>query len=346
MDTENHTPEETHKKNENPLTVTESVPCTSTVEPVATVEPFAAQSELPAESVEQQSAEEDRPVPQPIAVRIIKDVELSTFERKTIRYGAVGILVAFLALVAACITAYWIYEQFQAIEEANEVAGFSANKARYEARASDEAVAKQLIVIQRQLTEARRSANAATLTSNAARLSAETAQKQLELSDRPWVGVQGPINITGPIHTNPSGVNFIFDLVNLGKSAALGVTSAIWVSGGVTDGFKLMSSDHCQQMVNSEKQFIRGGGYQPEKLGTSNVAGSIILPGGVQHVQLPPQQDPLPQPATNVYALSCIVYFDELDIVHLTQTTYCFLARISFLIHHSETSERDNRQCL
>jgi len=49
---------------------------------------------------------------EPLPVRVIKDGNLSSFERKTITLGWVGLIVAFLSLTAAAAAAYFIHQQF------------------------------------------------------------------------------------------------------------------------------------------------------------------------------------------------------------------------------------------
>jgi hypothetical protein len=101
----------------------------------------------------------------------VRKQEESPADRAARRTANATIALAYVAiftLVAAIITGYFIFQQFNAMEEANEVAGFVANKARYDAKANDVATAKQfaalqseIIVAQETTKEARRSADAA-----------------------------------------------------------------------------------------------------------------------------------------------------------------------------------------
>jgi hypothetical protein len=207
-----------------------------------------------------------------------------------------------------------------------------------EGQVSGNLVQQELAIAQLQAITANHSADTASreLTevgkqTTAAQRQLSIAQKQMELADRPWVGIQGPVNVIGVIHKNPASVNFAYDLKNGGKSVALGVETGIWVAGGMA-GLALMESNRCEEVANTERQAIaparqyeKRGGPKPSAVITKT--GSIILPDGIEHVQSGPQPDAPNQPTENVYALFCVAYFDELDKVHLTQTMYCFTSR-------------------
>jgi hypothetical protein len=166
VDAEQKAAEEAGKGEQHALPIAEAVPAQPPVEPVAPLVPPPAQGELPAAPAQRQPTGEPAPARKPITVQIVGSGELSAFERTTIRYAGAGILVAFLALIAASVTGYFIYQQYQAMEEANEVAGLSANKARYDARSNDAATAHQLAILQGQLIQQRQSS---------------------EMGQRPWV---------------------------------------------------------------------------------------------------------------------------------------------------------------
>jgi hypothetical protein len=172
----------------------------------------------------------------------------------------------------------------------------------------------QLSSINKQLPSIRESADAA-------KNAASTADTELQLSNRPWVGINGPPKIIGSIHDNPSDLNVAYELVNVGKSYGLGVESVVWIAGGSSDGISLMQSDHCEQAAND----LRRNLAQPPEAGRSS--GSIIIPGGTEHIQVAPQAGAPSTPQENVYVLSCTVYSDPLKKVHLTQETFCFTSR-------------------
>jgi hypothetical protein len=161
---------------------------------------------------------------------------------------------------------------------------------------------------------------------------AQSTKNQLEKGERPWVGVNGQLKVLGSIHADASKVNFYYSLTNVGKSVALGVSSAIWVDGGIP-GFNLMHSNHCEQMANSTRQsialwrrWLKHGGPQPG--GVTPKTGTTIFPGGIEYSLTPPQEGAPDGPQENVYALVCTVYFDQFDNVHLTQDMFCFTSQI------------------
>jgi hypothetical protein len=162
----------------------------------------------------------------------------------------------------------------------------------------------------------------------------QIAEQSLESSARPWVGIDGSsFTVIGDIHANPSAVNFSCNLKNGGSSVALGISPAIWVGAGDA-GFKLMTSDHCEQIAGTQRQaikleqdWLRSGRKGPKPGGVTPETGSILLPNTGQSFQTAPQDGAPTQPSENVYALFCIIYFDEFNVVHVTQTVFCFTNR-------------------
>ena len=155
----------------------------------------------------------------------------------------------------------------------------------------------------------------------AAQQAADTSTHALHSSYRPWVGPDLKPIVIGSIHQAPSKVNLRFELKNSGTSVALGVQDALWIS----DDFNIFHSDSCKKMAATEKQAIylahktggKAGGVTPE-------TGQVIFPNGILTSQEPPQEGAPLKPTTNVYALLCIAYFDQFDVVHFTKLTFCF----------------------
>ncbi len=126
-----------------------------TIEPGAQVEPLPTQNKLATQATQQQPTEEEHPTPEPLLVRVIKDDELGTFERKTIRYGVLGIVVASLALSAACVSAYFIYGQFTEMAKQTGILAESLKKQREDSAAAVTTTGTQLAALQSQITIAR-----------------------------------------------------------------------------------------------------------------------------------------------------------------------------------------------
>lgn len=183
-----------------------------------------------------------------------------------------------------------------------------------------EKMAESLMKTDNLITQATTQATATNNLVNQAKRQTELAKTQLEFSERPWVGIQGPIDVIGSIHTYPSAVNFAYDLKNVGKSVALGVVTTIWLRSGSADGFSLMRSNYCEENAETERKYIA---FEHEHKRTPT-GETFILPDGVEHNQNTPQNDAPKISAENVYALFCTVYYDKFDTVHVTQSTYCF----------------------
>jgi hypothetical protein len=111
MGTDDNTASEAPTGDDEPLHVTEPVSIQPVVKLVDAVKPVPPKSEGTTQPAQNQPADEIPKTPEPILVRVIEDDALNAFERKTIIVGGLGIFVAFLALVAACVTAYYIHGQ-------------------------------------------------------------------------------------------------------------------------------------------------------------------------------------------------------------------------------------------
>lgn len=241
MDTQDHPPpDKPSDRDESPLPVAKPMTAQPEVQATAPSIPAPPQGELAAQPAQQQPQQEATDILKPLLVRIVEDDELSSFERKTIRYGALGILVAFLALVAACVTGYFIYQQFAAMEEANTLADYVAKKARLDSAASSIATAKQMNGLQAQIIAAQEATKALQGQLVESRRSANIAALQLELTDRPWIKIEkvmprgnGPeipalsfqdINVTSPqVIKQQTYLNFEVHGRNVGHSTALSV---------------------------------------------------------------------------------------------------------------------------
>jgi hypothetical protein len=275
---------------------------------------------------------------------------------KKIRWNEVIEMVAVLVAIAVC----WIYwQQLQIMtRQLTEMEGSSSQTSQLIVNASHQASDTHTLAVaagkqadaakvQSEQTEAQVEKMTESLSKTDALITQATTQAkatndlveqakhqtdllktQLEISNRPWVGIEGRLQVVGSIHTDPAHVNFIFDLKNVGKSVALGVGTGIWV-GTEDEGFKLMESNHCEEQAVAERHVIElARQYEkhmgPKPSGFTEKTGSIILPDGIEHHQSAPQPGVPNRPAQHVYALFCAVYFDNLDTVHITQTTFCF----------------------
>ena len=197
-------------------------------------------------------------------------MNLPLFERKTVSFGLYGLFISGASFIAAIIAALVFFSQLKEMSKQTDLLDITAEQARTDAKNSAVATAKQLGDIQAQITIAQTGTSALQGQLNEARRMADAASQQLRITDRPWVGVSGQLLIKGSIHDNAAATNFVYNLANDGKSVALGVSDGVWVAGGVANGFKLMDSDHCEQIAKSQRQAIalwrrwkKNGGPEP-----------------------------------------------------------------------------------
>jgi hypothetical protein len=166
LDTEPQCEAEAPKGDEKPLSINEVVPEQAAIEPIRDAKELTTEEELASEPVHQQSPTEVQIAQQPLLVHVTKDDELSTFERRTVFFGIVGIFLATLSMVAAATAGIFIYQQFKEMQYANTLSGIAARRARYDSDKANIATAKQLAVLQTQLTQQRNA---------------------LEMDQRPWL---------------------------------------------------------------------------------------------------------------------------------------------------------------
>jgi hypothetical protein len=179
MDAKNNNADKTREGDERTLPIAKPVSSEAPVQPVASVEPTAPQNNLSAQPLQQQPAKEPQKPLEPLSVKIIEDDELNHFERKSIRYGGVGILVAFLALLAASVTGFFIYHQFEEMNAQTGLMNRAAVQARLEAKDSAINTAKQLGALQAQITTAQNGTKALQGQLREARRSADTRHANL-----------------------------------------------------------------------------------------------------------------------------------------------------------------------
>src|ERR1035441_1369513 len=126
--TEDKPAEKAGEGEQHPFPIAKPVPAQPTIEPVDPVKPPAPQSELPAPPAQPQAAGKPDHAPEPLLIRLVD--EASTFERRTVVMGWVGLGIGFLSFLAALIAGFLIYHQWR---EMNAQTGFM-NRAAIQAR--------------------------------------------------------------------------------------------------------------------------------------------------------------------------------------------------------------------
>jgi hypothetical protein len=154
--------------NPNSLSVTEGASNAPVADVINPNPPPAAQQNVPPKLQNDPGTNAKPPPKEPLLIRIVADNVLTPFERKTVAFGKVGILVAFLSLLAASVAGYYILQQFKEMAAQTDLLSQAAGKARLDARATEIATAKQLGILQNQLA---------------------VAERQIRIDQRPWLKI-------------------------------------------------------------------------------------------------------------------------------------------------------------
>jgi hypothetical protein len=177
----------------------------------------------------------------PFTVRVIEDDELSAFERKTVAFGKWGLVIAALSLLAACVAALVVFQQFKEMAAQTDLLSRASRQNRKDNADAAITTGKQLAGLQAEIVAARNSSKALQGQLIQAHRLADTAARQLELTNRAWIKIEevkprgnGPVvpslsfqdlNITGPPQVKQQAfLNFEIRGKNVGLSTALSVT--------------------------------------------------------------------------------------------------------------------------
>jgi hypothetical protein len=156
LDNEPHANDGAANTNQDPLPLGESVSAALPVElPKPIVSYPIVKQDIPSSPPNDASRRDAKKPKEPLQIRIVEDDELNSFEKKTIRFGTAGIVVAGLSLIAACLAAFFIFQQFKEMAAQTDLSSRSAKQARVDAKDSGIATAKQLAILQGQLTQQR-----------------------------------------------------------------------------------------------------------------------------------------------------------------------------------------------
>jgi hypothetical protein len=149
-------------------------------------------------------------IDQPLRVDLIKDGELTSFEKKTVRLGYWGSIIAACSLVAACVAAWVVFGQFKEMAGQTDLMDIASRQARRDSAEASAATAKQLQIAQQQADAAQEQVAAVT--------------KEMRLDQRAWV-----VATTFSLSNEPE-VNKEFrvnvSVTNTGKTPAIKATQA------------------------------------------------------------------------------------------------------------------------
>lgn len=151
-----------------------------------------------------------------VAVRVIDDDDLNTFERRTLGLARLGFWIAVGTFVIAFITGWIFFQQLKEMAGQTDILFRSAAQSRVDAKDASIVTAKQLAILQEQLGQ---------------------QQDAMRHDQRAWVGAGDEKFDIGPQKLEAEAT-----LKNVGKTPAIEVTSNIaWV--GKKKGQILRSSD-------------------------------------------------------------------------------------------------------
>jgi hypothetical protein len=161
-----------------------------------------------------------RLVNESLATRIIKDDELSIFERTTLRYARWGFGAAIFTLIVAVVTGVIFWGQFQEMISQTGVLEAGVKQSRIDAKNTARATAQQLSFAQQQVKAAQEQAKAA-------QNNLDILRRQFQQEQRPYIAITNVVlsdfitgkDIPTPVIGKPLAITIYFK--NIGKSQAL-----------------------------------------------------------------------------------------------------------------------------
>src|ERR1700722_7291331 len=148
--------------NRQPLPVGDSAPQEPVKTPSQPSVPAASKQEIAAALQQQNGGPEIPKERKPLRVEIVKDDELSAFEKKTVIYTIIGIFISFLAFIAACVAIVFVYQQFKEMADQTDILNRQARQARSDSAAASLVTDKQLSIAQQRATAAQNQVAAVT----------------------------------------------------------------------------------------------------------------------------------------------------------------------------------------
>jgi hypothetical protein len=302
LDAEPHSENEAPKGDQNPLPVAEVAPEQKAVEPVQLDITLTIKEELAAEPDQQQTPAEVQIVQQPLLVHVTNDDELSNFERQTILYGKVGISVAFLALVAACVTGYFIFQQFKEMSAQTDLSSSAAKQARIDAKDAAIAITKQLTIAQQQ--------------AKAAQTSVVAIQNQTVQQERPWIALSVTPGPDFSFDVDKGGIVFVkFTLTNVGHSLAEFVS--VWPALSMNANWNDVETKTCsipKAPINAKSDY----GYLifPGQTITDSIPAAATPEAVRKAIKNSPFQGDAFHGAVVIDVVVCVDYKSTLDPLH------------------------------
>lgn len=236
---------------------------------------------------------------EPFLVRILKDDELSSFEQRTVTFGKWGFFVAALSLLAACVAALFVFQQFQEMAAQTELLSRSAQQARLEAKNSSIVAASQLLIAQQQV--------------KAAQDSAMAIQSQTLQQERPWIAVDVGTPSSFIFDEDSGGViSMGITLKNIGHSVAEDVT--VWTALEMDEEWRPAQKRICE-MPTAPESTMSDYGYLLFPAQTTNDVIHAIATGKDAKKAL--RTSPFPgKGLVTLNIVICVDYKSVLDAKH------------------------------
>lgn len=232
---------DTPKGEENALPLSEAVSANTPKVPVEPAIPAAFSQDvspgLSADASHQYKPSAD----DPIFVRVVKDDDLSSFERKSARYAKVGAAIAVISLAATIGAGVVFFMQFQEMTSQTSLLSQSALQARRDSNENSKVTAKQLAALQAQIIVAQKGTLALQGQLKEAQRTTDIAATNLELNNRAWLKITDikprgdgeivpalsyqDLHVTGMVDPpqQQAFLNFEFNAKNVGNSAAINI---------------------------------------------------------------------------------------------------------------------------
>jgi hypothetical protein len=238
---------------------------------------------------------------EPLRVGAVKDIDLTSFEKKTIRIGWLGFGVAALSLVAAIVVGIVFFLQFREMKRQTGVLSDSFEKQKEDSADASVATAKQIAIMQGQLTQAQYSAR---------------------LDQRAWIEFE-------PIKPKPykdSTEFHTYELFpkNTGKTAARDIV--VRANNVGTNRQSIENTRHPGWIHNMQDRFLFGKFKNNPPLNGGTPVPSVLGPGTVSPIPITYiTQIPQSFPSGSAWVseiLGRVDYTDEFGVPHWIR--FCF----------------------
>ena len=323
MEAEKHGDADASAGNAHPLPAGETAPARPAPIAVNPPAPTVIQQNAGTDSQGKQRCTKIQNCDEPLSVKVIKDDELSSFERITVRYGYWGIVFAFVSLVIASYAAYCVFQQFKEMAAQTELLNRGARQAREDSKDTSASTAQQLAILQGQLREQQNSVGVVT--------------KQMRQDQRPWLRVEF-VPIAGDDPANPrvkvkittgQPIGVPIRIRNTGKTPAEIVTAYFLIQlAGIDDPMAFPLEKNIAKRFRTPKKgtlthilvnYIETGVIFSDSYVESSLTRTGMENGNKTAIPLSPSESAdILSGRVMIYVSGRVEYFDEFGTQHWT----------------------------